>query len=517
MLKEGDVFPSELLTYDVRIPIGSLPRMLRTGLDRFPDRESYLIPDIRKVDTWKGRFKALGEGMNIGISWRGGKALSVRRERSIELVKWEKVLSLAGVHYINLQYGNCADELMEIQNTSGIVIHDWKEADPLKDLDDFAAQIAALDLVISVDNSTVHMAGALGVPVWTLLPFDCDWRWMQHCEDSPWYKTMRLFRQRVPGDWGNVIDDFLPLLRSCRDSGIVPKADDEHSYKKERQSETIELQMDMRPSHHLQSEGYPNTKIAILLTTFLRDDLMYKTLETIVKYWQELFIVLIADQGCKSDADIKMKEERLQVLFGNQKMFQYIKLPFDCGLSAARNALVTIAKDMNMPYCLLTADSIQFAEKYDFDPILSFLSQDSARGMVGFYLYGGNRTAWQRDLELVEGEYFYLKIPRRDPIEHHGILFQPVDICDNFFLAKTDCLMNNLWDETLKLSEHEDFFWRLKNNPVHYEVFWSYDIQARYTHEKRQDYLKMRNRIYNEFRAILQKKYGIKEWIKYEE
>ena len=86
-----------------------------------------------------------------------------------------------------------------------MTVHDWEDADPLKDLDGFAAQIAALDLVISVDNSTVHMAGALGVPVWVLLPYVSEWRWLQARGDSLWYSTVKLFRQSSASDWKSVI------------------------------------------------------------------------------------------------------------------------------------------------------------------------------------------------------------------------------------------------------------------------------------------------------------------------
>ena len=89
-----------------------------------------------------------------------------------------------------------------------ITIHDWDDVDPLKDLDNFAAQIAALDLIISVDNSTVHMAGALGKPVWILLSYVPDWRWMLNRKDSPWYPTVKLFRQPSLGDWKSVLNQI---------------------------------------------------------------------------------------------------------------------------------------------------------------------------------------------------------------------------------------------------------------------------------------------------------------------
>ena len=110
-------------------------------------------------------------------------------------------------------------------------IHDWEDADPLKDLDAFAAKIAALDLVISVDNPTVHMAGALGVSAWVLLPSVCDWRWMQDFEDTPWYQTVRLFRQKTPGEWGEVFQNILTSLRNAVARGRVSDMTISNSYK----------------------------------------------------------------------------------------------------------------------------------------------------------------------------------------------------------------------------------------------------------------------------------------------
>ncbi|MBM4136888.1 MAG: tetratricopeptide repeat protein [Nitrospira sp.] len=205
-----------LLSFDVVIAMGSLPLYLRNSLNNFPSRKSYLIPNAEKVDTWNKRFKALGEGTKIGISWRGGKDAFIKQIRSMVLTQWAEILSIPGSYFINLQYGDVRDELKQIQDELGITIYDWEDADPLKDLDNFAAEISSLDLVISIDNSTVHMAGALGVPVWTLLSFVHDWRWMLNRQDTPWYPTMRLFRQPSPGDWESVIakvkDELLKLL-----------------------------------------------------------------------------------------------------------------------------------------------------------------------------------------------------------------------------------------------------------------------------------------------------------------
>ncbi len=255
-------------------------------------------------------------------------------------------------------------------------------------------------------------------------------------------------------------------------------------------------------------------KIALLLTTFFRDNLMFKTIRNLLNYWDESYVLLIADQGCRTINDFDAKREALKQLTANNISFEYYQLPFDCGLSAARNFLVKKADAMNIRYCFLLADSIQFLAKYNLDPILSFLEEDNHRGIVGFDLYG--RPPWDRDLELIKNSYFYLMFPKRKPIEYKNIRFQPVDICRNFFLAKTESLLLNLWDEDLKLCEHEDFFWRLKNEDKLNQVFWTDFVQAQYINEKSFLYDQLRNRMYFKFREVLLKKYSLTDWVRYE-
>jgi hypothetical protein len=215
-IKEDIQYPSDLQHADMKIALGSLPRYLRTSLATFPRRKYYLIPDMQKVEMWRRRYRELGDSLKIGISWRGGSTPSVLRKRSITLEQCERLFSISGIHFINLQYGDCSGELRLVRERFNQIIYDWKDADPLTDLDNFAAQTAALDMVISVDNAAVHMAGALGVSVWTLLSFAPEWRWMLNREDSPWYPTMRLFRQTSPGDWTSVMakvkNELLKLL-----------------------------------------------------------------------------------------------------------------------------------------------------------------------------------------------------------------------------------------------------------------------------------------------------------------
>ena len=185
--REGSPNGAAVESIDYEVGLASLPRYLRPSLDSFPGREQYLVPDASLLDKWRSRFRSLGSVLKVGISWRGGQEANVRRARSTRLDQWMPLLSLPGARFVNLQYGETQRELEALQQHHNVCVLDWDDADPLHDLDDFAAKVAALDLVISADNSTVHIAAALGRPVWTLLPFASDWRWMLDRNDTPWY------------------------------------------------------------------------------------------------------------------------------------------------------------------------------------------------------------------------------------------------------------------------------------------------------------------------------------------
>ncbi len=211
---ENPAWLAELEPIDVQVPAGSLPRYFRRTLGDFPARLRYLVADAARIQEWRTRFMSLGEGLKVGISWRGGHLPRVARRRSTTLDQWAPTLfGIPGIRWINLQYGLRDDELEKIREQTGVTIHHWPDADPLKDLDDFAAQVAALDLVISVDNATVHMAGALGVETWVLQPFSPDWRWIVCSDDSPWYASLKQFRQHQPSDWNNVFENAGIALR----------------------------------------------------------------------------------------------------------------------------------------------------------------------------------------------------------------------------------------------------------------------------------------------------------------
>ena len=188
---------------DYALPIGSLPKFFRNGVADFPEREAYLTPHPELVEKWVQRLAGLKAGLKIGISWRGGTKPNVIERASIPLPEWRPLLSMDAT-FINLQYGDVSEDLAKIGD---IPIHDWDDNDPLTDLDNQAALISCLDLVITIDNATVHMAGALGTQTWALLEQVPDWRWPEAFGDSPpLYRSVRLFRQKRLFEWGGVLE-----------------------------------------------------------------------------------------------------------------------------------------------------------------------------------------------------------------------------------------------------------------------------------------------------------------------
>ncbi|MCH8922866.1 MAG: tetratricopeptide repeat protein [Planctomycetes bacterium] len=199
---------------DVSVALGTLPRFLRTDLRDFPRHDGYLQAAPVLVEVWKQRLPALGPGLKVGISWRGGgRPIDVSR-RSTQLEAWDELLSLADVQFVNLQHGDCHDELQEAHKRLSVKLHDFNDVNRKGDLEQVAALAAALDLVISVQNTNVHLTAAQGQPIWVALPPVFEWRWMLKREDSPWYPSVRLFRQSQAGVWADVIERIEDALRA---------------------------------------------------------------------------------------------------------------------------------------------------------------------------------------------------------------------------------------------------------------------------------------------------------------
>ncbi len=188
---------------DCQIHLGSLPALFRKQWADFPRHEGYLKPDPARVAFWRDQLAALGSGLKIGISWRGGVPRTRHALRSIPLREWLPLLELTGHSFVSLQYGECRDDIAELASRSGIRLLHWQEA--LDNYSETAALVGALDLVISVCTSVVHLAGAIGKRAWVLVPVCPEWRYLSTGDRMPWYPAVRLFRQHTLGDWQPVI------------------------------------------------------------------------------------------------------------------------------------------------------------------------------------------------------------------------------------------------------------------------------------------------------------------------
>ncbi len=199
-----------LRSIDCCVPIGSLPGRYRRREVDFARAHAYLRADPETASRWRERLAALGKGPKIGLAWRGGLHKTGRALRSLPLEKLLPMLRVDGVRWVNLQHRDYAEDVDNLRARHGIEIASWDEA--LVDLDETAALMASLDLVITVCSTVVHLAGALGRPVWTLTPHAPAWRYFMQGENMPWYPDVRLFRQRAEGDWDDVVNEVAIAL-----------------------------------------------------------------------------------------------------------------------------------------------------------------------------------------------------------------------------------------------------------------------------------------------------------------
>ena len=196
---------------DRQIAMGSLPLHLRRTRAEFPRRSHYLQADPARIAHWKARLGRSGSRLHIGISWRGGTSQTHRDRRSFDLEQLLPLLRLPGMRFISLQYTDCRDELARLESSHGVTVDHWQEA--IADYDETAALVSALDGVVSVQTALVHLAGALGRPVWAMVPAVPEWRYLHRGEELPWYASLRVLRQPVAGDWTAVIERATGELR----------------------------------------------------------------------------------------------------------------------------------------------------------------------------------------------------------------------------------------------------------------------------------------------------------------
>jgi tetratricopeptide (TPR) repeat protein len=197
IIPRGDPLP----LIDFQAPLLTLPAIFGTSLRTIPAGIPYLSANPTLVAVWRERLRPL-TGLRIGINWHGRPGNQGFSRRNMPLQSFVPLAEVPGVHLVSLQIGEGREQL------SAAIDHGLRIVDLGEGFDtehgpfmDTAAVMMNLDLIISSDTSISHLAGALGVPVWLALPLIADWRWLLERQDSPWYPTMRLFRQKVAGDW----------------------------------------------------------------------------------------------------------------------------------------------------------------------------------------------------------------------------------------------------------------------------------------------------------------------------
>jgi tetratricopeptide (TPR) repeat protein len=200
VISEGDAYPS----FDIYASLFSLPHLFQTTLASIPTE----IPYLQAPDSRVHLLEQPQTLLKVGIVWASGHADVGLKNRSIGLEPFLRILELHQVCLYSLQKGPASAQLAQL-GVEGLIPNVGGQ---VEDFADTASVLSQLDLLISADTAIVHLAGALGIPTWVLLPAASEWRWLLHREDSPWYPTLQLFRQHVPGDWHGTFDPVLSAL-----------------------------------------------------------------------------------------------------------------------------------------------------------------------------------------------------------------------------------------------------------------------------------------------------------------
>lgn len=198
--------------FDCHLPLMSLPGMHGTTAHNMPCAVPYLAADRGRSRAWGKAIESRGAAFKVGIVWQGNPDHQRDRFRSVPLRTLRPVFDVPGVIWISLQKDNYPGMTDGVPGALVPSVPRLESGSGIGDFSDTAAIVDNLDLVVSIDTSVAHLAGALGKPIWLMLPIDPDWRWLLDRDDSPWYPTMRLFRQRAPGAWGEVTERLKAAL-----------------------------------------------------------------------------------------------------------------------------------------------------------------------------------------------------------------------------------------------------------------------------------------------------------------
>jgi tetratricopeptide (TPR) repeat protein len=206
-ISQGDKIPK----FDVSMPVLSLGRKLALDLHNIPADVPYLKADPDQVERWRQRLEDDGPGFRVGLAWAGSPKHKRDRYRSCKLADYAPLAGTPGVRFYCLQKGPAAVQINQPPTGMTLIDH----TSHLNSMDDTAAMISNLDMLITVDTSVAHLAGALGKPVLMLLPMIPDWRWLMQRSDTPWYPTMRLSRSPGLHDWSPVVKEIDVALKQA--------------------------------------------------------------------------------------------------------------------------------------------------------------------------------------------------------------------------------------------------------------------------------------------------------------
>jgi tetratricopeptide (TPR) repeat protein len=210
----GDPLPH----FDCYCPIMSLPLAFGIRLDSIPDKVPYLKVDPALARKWENLLQPRSGNLRIGLSWAGNPRFIDDKQRSLDLNQLAPLANINRATFFSLQKGDSASQLKSPPPGLQLV----NLAPELTDFAETAAAMSCLDLTISTDTSVAHLAGALATPAWVMLKFVPSWRWMMHRTDSPWYPTLRLFRQKTPGDWEGVVKSIIEALHGLTKPRLNP-------------------------------------------------------------------------------------------------------------------------------------------------------------------------------------------------------------------------------------------------------------------------------------------------------
>jgi Glycosyltransferase family 9 (heptosyltransferase) len=186
-----------------------LPAVFQTTVDTVPWTGAYLGADAALEEEKRAEFRSRRLGLRVGLAWAGNPKYKADRTRSTDVKTFLPLVRAVEANWISLQKGEAVGQLARLPDDATVVDGSSSE----RDLAETAALVATLDLVVTTDTCIAHLAGAMGKPVWILLPWLADWRWMQETETTPWYPTARLRRQRRAGDWAEVVERVTAELR----------------------------------------------------------------------------------------------------------------------------------------------------------------------------------------------------------------------------------------------------------------------------------------------------------------